>query len=72
MNLPVESIAKLSLKPGDVLVVRVSSPMSQLQRQEIRHVLKTEVGIKNKIVIMPAQFSFEVIDPTDEDMRTGG
>ena len=59
-DITIESISVLRLKPDDILVMKVGPELLDNYETAAEHV-KRYLGIKNKIVLMSNEYSFEIL-----------
>jgi hypothetical protein len=60
-------VSKLTLNPGDILVLKTKEKMSKKQIVDFRNFLKTIVPIDVQVVVLDAGMEFEVITPGEDD-----
>lgn len=62
MNLPeIEEVRRISLKPGDVLLVRVDREISAAEAQQIKDIVQPKFPA-NEVLIADQRADFEVIE----------
>ena len=61
MNIEIEDIKRLSLKPDDVLMIRSKDKLSGFVKNELRKTL-TSVFPDNKILIVDGGFDLSIVE----------
>ena len=67
MNLLHLEIARLRLEPGDKLIVRHSTPLSDAHREYVMHALERWAGADFPVLLVPADFELTIVTAEEGD-----
>lgn len=62
-QLDIESIKKLSIDPGDVVVIKMADRLNELQREKLMSILRAAFGEKQRILVLDGFITLSIVSP---------